>query len=326
MESKIYFEKGHDRMVKLSIVVPTYNRVNYLKETIDSLFFQVKQFNDVELVVVDNCSDNELPIGYFEKKSIKYYHRNHKLDVGESIQQSVNFANGDFIIIFGDDDIPLPGFVKKCLDIIESRDFGLCIFNKLVGFEDNLVLKGCYIDDNSISDNLQRLNDINIVLKDYFLRFSFISVVLFRKSYFKKSETIFNCEVYTGYNFLMQFCYSARQGTIYCSLPLVVQRRHKKVDWSYLWPRYYLNSLPNIIEDFSKYDSSVTITWQKDIQRFRRFIFAIINAKKFNKQYNLLELLKYQNKLNFVVGYILFFITPKNTMDIIRKFQFLMKK
>lgn len=44
---------------KLSIIIPTYNREEYIKKTIDSVINQTIGFENIELIIIDdNSKDN----------------------------------------------------------------------------------------------------------------------------------------------------------------------------------------------------------------------------------------------------------------------------
>lgn len=95
-------------MVRISLIVPTYNRANYLEESLPSFINQTLDKNLYEIIVIDNNSTDETkciterllstyqgPWRYiFEPKQGLHYARNRGLLEG----------CGD-IIVFGDDDI-----------------------------------------------------------------------------------------------------------------------------------------------------------------------------------------------------------------------------
>ena len=69
MKSRKTFEKEQsidDKMeynYKISIIIPTYNREKYLKNLIDSLIAQTIGFDNLEVILVDDCStDNSKSI------------------------------------------------------------------------------------------------------------------------------------------------------------------------------------------------------------------------------------------------------------------------
>ncbi|HAW21235.1 MAG TPA: hypothetical protein DCX14_13730 [Flavobacteriales bacterium] len=44
--------------MKVSIVIPSYNQVDYIAETLDSIFNQTYPLDEIEVIVVDACSDD----------------------------------------------------------------------------------------------------------------------------------------------------------------------------------------------------------------------------------------------------------------------------
>ena len=91
--------------ILLSVVIPTYNRYEYLKGcleatvTIDSA--------ELEIIVHDNTEDNSeiLPfISSLEDSRIKYYHEKKHISVVENSDRGVSYATGDYVCMIGDDD------------------------------------------------------------------------------------------------------------------------------------------------------------------------------------------------------------------------------
>lgn len=89
---------------KISIIIPTYNRLNQLLECLKGILIQT--YNNIELIIVDDSSDN-ITQNYFEKnkdKRIKYYKNDKNLGVGLNRQKGYNLSTGDYIIFMDDDD------------------------------------------------------------------------------------------------------------------------------------------------------------------------------------------------------------------------------
>ena len=92
----------------LSICIPTYNRAEYLNETLHSIVVQ-SAFNnsfDVEIVISDNCSsDNtsEISNKYVEKypNKIRYY-RNEKNIFDSNFEKVLSYGKGDFLKLNND--------------------------------------------------------------------------------------------------------------------------------------------------------------------------------------------------------------------------------
>ena len=68
-----------DKYPKLSIIVPTYNRANYLKECLDSIINQ--NYPNIEVIVTDdNSTDNtkEVVKEYIQKYPFIKFVKNNK--------------------------------------------------------------------------------------------------------------------------------------------------------------------------------------------------------------------------------------------------------
>ena len=118
---------------KVSIVVPTYNRVNYLKECLESIINQ--NYANLEIIVSDdNSTDNteEMVKEYIKKHPFIKYVKNKKYPKGPNGNKNngLDYAIGEIIGIFDDDDIMLNGAINLMVEKIrESYDIvvGNCI-------------------------------------------------------------------------------------------------------------------------------------------------------------------------------------------------------
>lgn len=113
-------------MIKLSICIPTYNRMEYLKKQIDFFLpYLEKNENEIELIVSDNCSND----GTFEYlNSILLQNKNIIINTNKSNEGLVGnlrivtgMASGMYIWVVGDDDQLFDGTVEKVLDIISAN-------------------------------------------------------------------------------------------------------------------------------------------------------------------------------------------------------------
>ncbi len=107
-------------MKKISVIIPTFNRANYLKEAIQSILNQTYQ--DFEIIVTDNASTDHTQevVENFKETKIKYIKNKENLGVVENHNIALRHCVGEFIHIFSDDDIMLP----ECLSL------KINIFNK----------------------------------------------------------------------------------------------------------------------------------------------------------------------------------------------------
>ena len=89
----------------LSIIIPTKNRVQYLKDClISSLLIQE---SNIEIIVHDNSDDpNQVKelVDELNDKRIKYYYTDQKLSQTENSELALSYASGEYITFIGDDD------------------------------------------------------------------------------------------------------------------------------------------------------------------------------------------------------------------------------
>ena len=105
--------------VLLSIVVPTKNRVEYLKALIE-IFCGFRR-NDLELVIEDNSDDNTEIVNYIrtiKDKKIIYNYEKRLLSVVENSDRAILHSSGKYVCFIGDDDLlsESVGEFVECMD------------------------------------------------------------------------------------------------------------------------------------------------------------------------------------------------------------------
>ena len=105
---------------QVSVVIPTYNRYDMLKRLIRSL--EETEYPVREIIVVDDCSsDTSYEKLCLEFPYIKYIRHDHVMYVGESRNDGIRIALGDFIFMVDDDNTVDPKCISHLVDQI-SRD------------------------------------------------------------------------------------------------------------------------------------------------------------------------------------------------------------
>jgi len=111
---------------KVSIVVPTYNREEYLRECLDSIINQ--NYPNLEIIVTDdNSKDNteEVVKNYIAKYSFIKYVKNNKYPQGPNGNKNngLDYCRGEIIGIFDDDDTMVEGVLNMMVDkLLEGYD------------------------------------------------------------------------------------------------------------------------------------------------------------------------------------------------------------
>ena len=107
--------------MKLSCILPTFNRLDLVIKCIDSL--KKQDFKDFELLVIDDGSDEKTKAILSKIKGIKFFSSNH---VGRSKARNFGLqkATGKFIFFAENDAIYSKNFLKDCLAHFDNSKVG----------------------------------------------------------------------------------------------------------------------------------------------------------------------------------------------------------
>ena len=107
---------------RVSIGMPVYNGENFLRSALDSILQQ--DYADFELIISDNASQDateKICREYAAKDSRVRYYRNEK-NIGASgnFNRLLELARGEFFKWAAHDDVHLPGFLARCMEVIDQ--------------------------------------------------------------------------------------------------------------------------------------------------------------------------------------------------------------
>lgn len=118
---------------EISIIIPTFNRANFLKTCIDSCLAQTQE---CEIIVCDHGStDNTPEVAKSYGNKIKYVRR--ELDSGVHFcwLDGILHAKNNFIHINYDDDWIAPTFIEECASLIDDKV--ACVFTEVQLFDES---------------------------------------------------------------------------------------------------------------------------------------------------------------------------------------------
>ncbi len=174
--------------MKLSVCIPTYNRAEFIGQTLDSILSQIN--DDVEVVVSDNCS-NDNTSGIVKKyininQNIKYCRNDTNLGADRNYLKAVEIASGDYCWLFGSDDIMKKDAISKLLvELASGYDLFLCGFTLcdriMHPIADHHISKIKSSVVLNLSDTLQRKYYFQNALTTTAF-FSFIGSIIVKKS------------------------------------------------------------------------------------------------------------------------------------------------
>lgn len=111
---------------KLSICVPTFNRKDYLKQTLNSIYAQT--YKGYEVIVVDDGSTDGTEemiktAGY----AVRYYWQENR---GEAVSRNrlIELARGRFITFLDSDDLLMPDAIERMMNVMEAESGEVVVY------------------------------------------------------------------------------------------------------------------------------------------------------------------------------------------------------
>lgn len=127
--------------MKVSVIIPTYNRAHLLTQAIDSVLAQT--FKDFELIIVDNYStDNtESVVKSYKDERIRYFKNRNQGLIGVNRNYGIQKSQGEYISFLDDDDLWLPEKLEKQVELLDSnKELGLVYSDiHIIGSNGNLL-------------------------------------------------------------------------------------------------------------------------------------------------------------------------------------------
>jgi glycosyltransferase involved in cell wall biosynthesis len=183
---------------RLSICIATYNRAEYIGETLESIVPQIT--DEVEIVIVDGAStDNTSDVvkRYVEVcKQINYIRLPSKGGIDQDFCKTVEYAKGEYCWLFPDDDLLEPGAINAVLKEI-VKGYSLIVVNARVmnkDFSKVLENKRLQIDANEIYSE----SEIDRLFNRAITYMSFIGCVVINRNLWLQREK----ERYFGTEFI----------------------------------------------------------------------------------------------------------------------------
>jgi len=168
----------------VSVIIPTYNRLHYLEESLESVLNQT--YRNIEVIVCDNASTDGTGKFLKNKNSERIKHIRHDKIIPplENWNSWSSMAEGELVTFLPDDDKLEPFFIEKCV-------------TEFLNKEDTVLVKaGCFIinEESEVTSNYLPFKDsstsgFQFVLDRLNPRYSELSLgsgYMFRKNDFEK--------------------------------------------------------------------------------------------------------------------------------------------
>jgi hypothetical protein len=127
-------------MSRISIIIPTHNRVSQLLRAIDSA---QKAGADVEVIVVDDASTDETARICNQLTNIKYVRLEKNVRQAAARNAGIAVSSGQFLAFLDDDDLRLPGSLDKQVEVLSTVPDAAFVYGQVLFSDpnDNTVKK-----------------------------------------------------------------------------------------------------------------------------------------------------------------------------------------
>lgn len=183
-------------MTQFTIIITTYNRLDYLKRAIDSA---INQTIKCEVVVVDDYSDDGT-IEYLQSLSnqVKYYRNPENLGHADSVNKGVEISRGKWIKLLDDDDYLAANCLEEMLKIIEQNPSAVICSCQAINIDEKQKSVGITRKIGNKETYLIKQEDIHYLMLLDKLPFGTPVQVAFTRDTFLKSG---------GWNSDFNYCY-----------------------------------------------------------------------------------------------------------------------
>jgi len=255
----------------LSICIPTYNRAEYLKQSLDSLISQ-NRFNEIEVVISDNCStDNTENVCLeFQKKFTNIHYFKNKENIRDkNFPLSLFRANGTFRKLCNDTIIYMDGTIDYILDILHANSEERPLLFFLNG-------SGNFSNESVVSSTFDEL----IFNTSYFT--TWIGGFGIWETDLKSLNDEFKlCDSQLWQTYKIFSCFEKKQKALISNKHIFNTLNVKKKDISYGIVKIFYNNFLEILNKYLNYGkiSQLCFDWQKKELLFNFFTEYLLNSE-----------------------------------------------
>lgn len=139
-------------MPTVSIIIPTYNRADYLPRAINSVLEQT--FEDFELIIVDDASTDETPqiVRRYTDDRIHYIQFEENQGANAARNAGIRAADGEFIALLDSDDAFRPRHLEVTTDRLQCAPSECAgVFTSFAYIKDGEMFNVSYVPEGIIS-------------------------------------------------------------------------------------------------------------------------------------------------------------------------------
>ena len=277
----------------LTIIIPTYNRRDIVKENLDNTIPMVLRYKEyVSIYISDNDSPDgteEMITPYLEKYSeiLTYYKQPKNITAHPNYFHAVNSVESDYCYLLGDDDFLFPGFIPTIISLIkENPDVGWFHFNYVLGKDNG---KRCELNKTELKwPFFKEYQKGAELIYEHLHSPSFMSSNVFKRSLWLEGFPLkLQEEMCPGYDWLTVLYHGILNSrSFYVSAPLLQAGMPSQTNYASKWVYYYSYGLGQLFNHFDSLIPGIYEHWLDYQQRknCRKFLIDITETS-FNKPY-----------------------------------------
>ena len=147
----------------VSVIIPTYNRVNFLAHALKSVFAQ--DYPNIEIIVVDDCSKDgtaEYLKALPNVKEILFYRH---LGQCSARNFGLDRAKGKYIQLLDDDDALIPGILLKHVNFLEAHPQFSLVYGDLLLSNTHVINNPSIKTSPGFRPDIRKGTEINFDMK-----------------------------------------------------------------------------------------------------------------------------------------------------------------
>ena len=152
--------KGWFEVKKVSIIIPTYNNLEYTKKCLEAIRKKTNK-ELYEIIVVDNASSDDTPLFLKSQKDIVYILNKKNNNFSGACNQGADIAKGEIFLFLNNDTEVHENWLEPLIDIIKKEKMIGAVGSKLLFSDGKIQHAGIAVFDSKIPEHIYRLSPAN---------------------------------------------------------------------------------------------------------------------------------------------------------------------
>ncbi len=121
--------------MKVSIIIPNYNGMKYIKNCMDSLYIQL--FKKFEIIIVDNNSiDGSYQFILDNYTQVKLIHLKENYGFSKAVNEGIKAATGEYVVLLNNDTDAKEDWLENLLNCIEKDEKIFSCSSKMIRYNE----------------------------------------------------------------------------------------------------------------------------------------------------------------------------------------------